>query len=731
MTWVVKKVSLRFLLVVPFVVQVFAAVGLTGYLSLYNGKKAVDDLATRLCIEVSGRIHQHLDSYMKVPQTLSHTYADVFDLGILASQDLEKSQQFFAKQIRLYNVGYILFGSTVGELIAAGRSPYNNRINIDEISQKRHKNSGIYTYEIDKKGNRTKLIEYVKNYSFQKEAWYAQTAKLQKPLWSTIYQWETKPYPLSISATHPVFDKNKNLIGVVAVEQRLSQISNFLRFLKVSPTGKTFILERNGLLVANSSTEQPFTIINEKPQRLKGENSSDYLIQATAKYLIQHFGDISKIKNTQQLDLNLNQQRQFVLVTPWQDDLGLDWLVVVVVPEADFMEQIYANTRTTILLCFGALILAVVIGIYTSRRIIIPIQHLTEAATAMSDGCLEQKVENSRVHEIRLLTKAFNRMAVQLRSAFTDLEKTNQELENANSELENRVEKRTEELTQALRNLKLAQAKLVQNEKMSSLGQLVAGIAHEINNPISFIYGNLVHARQYLQTLLITFSLYQKHYPQPIREIQEHLEEADISFIEEDFPKLLNSIKVGTERINNIILSLRIFSRLDEAELKTVDIHTGLDSTLLLLQHRFINNTFLKSEIKVIKIYGQLPKIECYSGQMNQVFFSIINNAIDALERGLGDNFSTPQIQITTEVAQDNLVLFRIRDNGCGIPEEALSKIFDPFFTTKPVGKGTGLGLSICYQVIVEKHKGQLSCVSTLGEGTEFAIAIPIQQSSS
>lgn len=152
MTWVVKKVSLRFLLVVPFVVQVFAAVGLTGYLSLYNGKKAVDDLATRLCNEVSGRIHQHLDSYMKVPQTLSHTYADVFDLGILAPQDLEKSQQFFAKQIRLYNVGYVLFGSKTGELAAAGRSAYNNRINIDEISQKKYANSGIYTYEIDEKG---------------------------------------------------------------------------------------------------------------------------------------------------------------------------------------------------------------------------------------------------------------------------------------------------------------------------------------------------------------------------------------------------------------------------------------------------------------------------------------------------------------------------------------------------------------------------------------------------
>lgn len=285
---------------------------------------------------------------------------------------------------------------------------------------------------------------------------------------------------------------------------------------------------------------------------------------------------------------------------------------------------------------------------------------------------------------------------------------------------------KTQELEQTLGELKKTQAQLVQTEKMSSLGQLVAGIAHEINNPINFISGNIVHTNHYATDLLSLLSLYEKHYPNPAWEIQQLREEVDINFLVVDFPKLLDSMKVGAERIQKIVLSLRNFSRHDQAEIKKVNIHEGIDNTLMILQHRL--QARAKGEIEVVKEYSQLPQIECCAGELNQVFINIISNAIDALQ-----NEPQPQIKISTELKQNSLsskqppsVVIRISDNGNGIPLEDQTQLFDPFFTTKPVGSGTGLGLSICYQIIVERHNGILKCHSQPGQGAEFLIEIPV-----
>ncbi|MBE9227363.1 histidine kinase [Phormidium sp. LEGE 05292] len=301
-------------------------------------------------------------------------------------------------------------------------------------------------------------------------------------------------------------------------------------------------------------------------------------------------------------------------------------------------------------------------------------------------------------------------------------------------ELEMRVEQRTAELSQALSSLQQAQTQLVQTEKMSSLGQLVAGIAHEINNPINFIHGNLEHASEYIIGLLELVETYQKEIPQVSTNIEELIEEIELEFIQEDLPKLLSSMRVGTERIRAIVLSLRNFSRLDEAEVKAVDIHEGIDSTLMILGHRLK----AKSEcpaIDVIKEYGNLPLVECYAGQLNQVFMNILVNAIDALEeqnvnRSFADIQAHPnQITIRTNVLETaGFVVISIQDNGSGISPAVQPKLFDYQFTTKPIGKGTGLGLSISRQIVVEKHGGTLTCKSELGKGTEFAIAIPIHQ---
>ena len=316
-------------------------------------------------------------------------------------------------------------------------------------------------------------------------------------------------------------------------------------------------------------------------------------------------------------------------------------------------------------------------------------------------------------------------------------------LKQTNEELEARVEQRNIELIQAnhdlkviLEQLKYTQAQLLQTEKMSSLRQLVAGIAHEINNPVSFIYGNLKSADEYTQNLFSLLDVYQKHYPQSVKPIEEFTNLIELDFLRSDFPKLFKSMLMGAERIRDIVLSLRTFSRLDEAEMKAVDINEGIDSTIMLIQSR-LTPANQRLQIEVIKEYGSLRLVECYPGQLNQVFLNILVNALDALEdsarkgRWTTKKFNmidNPRIYIRTQLLEPDQVTISIADNGLGIPSDTLKQIFNPFFTTKPVGQGTGMGLAISYQIITQKHGGSLECISQPGVGAEFIIRIPIQQ---
>ncbi|HEY9879701.1 MAG TPA: ATP-binding protein [Leptolyngbyaceae cyanobacterium] len=290
------------------------------------------------------------------------------------------------------------------------------------------------------------------------------------------------------------------------------------------------------------------------------------------------------------------------------------------------------------------------------------------------------------------------------------------------------------QFSETLKQLRQNQAQVVQSEKMAGLGQLVAGVAHEINNPVNFIFGNLRHADQYVRDLMQLLLLYQQHYPQPDAEVEAFAEEIEVDFLAEDLPKLLSSMRVGAERIQKIVLSLRNFSRMDEADMKAVDIHEGIESTLMILQNR-LKATTGSPAIQVVKEYGELPLVECYAGQLNQVFMNILVNAIDAiLEEGTqptmqGEEKKPNQITIRTTVADSTSVCIAIEDTGPGMTEEVLHRMFDPFFTTKPVGKGTGLGMAISHQIVTEKHGGELTCISMPGRGTEFVIQIPIRQS--
>ncbi|MEP0757723.1 ATP-binding protein [Coleofasciculus sp. FACHB-T130] len=354
-------------------------------------------------------------------------------------------------------------------------------------------------------------------------------------------------------------------------------------------------------------------------------------------------------------------------------------------------------------------------------------------------------------------TKQLELINLELQKQIAERQQVEEELHRSNVELERRVEERTaeirqtndllllevserkqsenryreksQELKKTLLDLQKTQAQLIQTEKISSLGQLVAGVAHEINNPINFIHGNINYACDYANSLLYLLHLYQQQYP-PTPEIDQEIEASDLDFIIEDLPKLLKSMHLGIERIREIVQSLRSFSRVDQAEMKPVDIHEGIDSTLLILQYR-LKAIAGGPTITVTKEYSDLPLVECYAGQLNQVFMNLLSNAIDALEESVAKEeifCLLPSIKISTAVEDEKLAVIRIADNGPGMTEEVRSHLFDAFFTTKPVGKGTGLGLSISYQIVVEKHSGSMECISAPGEGAEFVIKIPISQ---
>lgn len=359
---------------------------------------------------------------------------------------------------------------------------------------------------------------------------------------------------------------------------------------------------------------------------------------------------------------------------------------------------------------------------------------IAATGTAQGHGSFAQNSIGRSIMLLQSFMSALTIATLLLAAAVQETRISAAQLQQANDELEDRVNARTAELTKTLQQLQTTQSQLIQQEKMSSLGQLVAGVAHEINNPINFIHGNLSYIQTYTQDLLSFVRLHQTHYPNPVPEIQAKVEEIDLPFLQDDLAKILGSMKIGTDRIRQIVLSLRTFSRMDEAEFKPVDIHEGIDSTLLILQHRLKAKSD-RPEIEIIKHYAPLPPIECYAGQLNQVFMNILVNAIDALDEKQVKQTNehhcgtSDRITISTSRISSDWIQIAIADTGSGMTEATRQRLFNPFFTTKPIGKGTGMGMSISYQIITEKHGGELTCHSTLGKGTEFIIRIPIRQS--
>jgi signal transduction histidine kinase len=398
--------------------------------------------------------------------------------------------------------------------------------------------------------------------------------------------------------------------------------------------------------------------------------------------------------------------------------------------ENEMKEMKRTSKRLTYVIIIAILLVFISQFFLIMLPLINSLNKLQKGASEIAAGKLNYRLNICTKDELEQVADEFNRMTEKLTESYSEIIERSGELIKLNRNLKDEIGDRTQaqaELEETLDELKSTQAQLIQTEKMSSLGQMVAGVAHEINNPVSFVYGNINHVNGYVTDILELLELYQKELTYPGDDIEEKLEEMELDFVKEDLPKILTSMKMGATRIREIVLSLRNFSRLDEAEMKEVDIHEGIESTLLILQNR-LKSKPNRTGIEIIKNYNQLPKVECYPGQLNQAFLNIINNAIDVLEEGRDNDMQNPQICINTELIDNKIVAVRIADNGMGMSEQVKNKLFDPFFTTKPVGKGTGLGLSITYQIIVDKHQGKLRCESEIGKGTEFIIEIPLSQ---
>ena len=617
-----KKTSLRLLLIVPFVLQISAAVGLTGYLSLRNGQKAVNDLASRLRIEVSDRVNQHLDTYLAAPQKINQMNADAVKFGRLNPQDFAASGRLFRQQVGLFGFGYVSYGLIAGGFAGAGYIK-PDEIHISEKSVNTH--GKAYYYQSDSEGNRIKK-NGEEMYDYLHETWYVSTLKAGKPIWSQVYNWDDVPEVMSVAVSQPLYNQNNQVIGAISIDLMLSKISDFLRDLKASPSGTTFIIERNGLLIASSSTEKPFTLVKDKAERLSALKSGDRQIQSAADYLQKRFGDFKKIQISQELDFVLNHEHQFIRVTPWRDSYGLNWLVIVVVPESDFMGQINTNTQTTILLCLGALGLAMVLGIYTSRWITQPILRLNRASEAIAAGNLDQHIQQSNVNELNTLAQSFNRMGQQLKESFTILENTNQELEH-------RVAERTLELQVAKENADAA------NHAKSDF---LANMSHELRTPLNGVLG-------YAQILSRA----------SLTEQQQH----GVGIIYQCGSHLLTLI--------NDVLDL------SKIEARKMELHRSGFHLPSFLQ-AIVEICRIKAEQKGIDFIYEPPTnlptgITADAKRLRQVLINLLGNAVKFTDRG------SVMFQVTvnddSEINQRQ-IHFAIKDTGVGISADQLEKIF-------------------------------------------------------
>jgi signal transduction histidine kinase len=672
-----RNLSLQNIITLPFLLQIFVTVSLVGYFSWRNGEQAVNNVTSQLRNEVTARVEKHLENYLKTPHLIVNLKQNSIPTGQLNLNDFSTIQQDFWLSIQLFDTVRAIY---IGD--ETGKFRYIKREKDKFYSQEVRKISKRKTYLLDNLGQKQKLIK-VDEYNPRLRPWYINTLRTQKNNWSNIYTFTGGE--LGITTAGLLKDSQGNIQGIVGVDLILSGIDRFLENIEISKKGQVFILERNGYLVATSTQEKPFTYdaVAHQEKRLAAIDSESLLVKETTAYITKHFRSLYNVKHSEQLEFKLKNYAQLVQVVPYQDELGLDWLIVLVMPKADFMTQIQANTLNTIWLCLIASAIATVLGIYTSRRIAKPIANLSEVTSIIAESAKAKNASTSlypvikvnSVKELQSLAKSFNEMVIQLKAAF-------RELEISNTSLENRVRQRTKALMTA---------KEAADAANRTKSQFLANMSHELRTPLHAILG---------------FT-------------QVALQDTSLQFQQKEN---LLTVKRSGEHLLTLINDILEMSKIEAGSLSITFQPFDLHQLLANLAKMFKLRALEKNIRLTFNLPNNLPQnIETDPVKLKQILINLIDNGIKFTDRG----GVTLNLKLLTESNQ-TMLAFAIIDTGQGILPSHLESIFVPFVQTKQSEQqGTGLGLAICQQ-FARLLGGEITVSSTIGQGSLFKFQIPI-----